>query len=56
MSVMAEILGYLFSRLATRTFWYFVGVTFVGVLMMAARSNFKNDMFQQLIGGFRPRY
>ena len=41
-----DILVFVVARLFTKTFWLLVGVTFVGVVMMGARSSYRNSIFQ----------
>ena len=41
-----DILIFVFARLFTRSFWLLVIVTFVGVLMMGARTSYRNEIFQ----------
>jgi hypothetical protein len=41
-----DILLFMLSRLLTRSFWLLVGVTLVGVIMMAARGSYRNLIFQ----------
>lgn len=41
-----DIVLFVLGRLLTRAFWYLVAVTFIGVLMMAARSQLRNEIFQ----------
>jgi hypothetical protein len=41
-----DILTFALARLFTKAFWFLVGVTFVGIIMMAARANYRNLIFQ----------
>jgi hypothetical protein len=43
---MMDILVFTFSRLARRNFWYLIVCTFFGVLAMWARSEFRNQIYQ----------
>jgi hypothetical protein len=41
-----DVILFIAARLFTRTFWLLVMVTFVGVLMMGARSFYRNSIFK----------
>ena len=51
-----DILLFMLARLLTKTFWLLVVVTFVGVIMMAARSSYRDSIFKAAAETVGKRY
>jgi hypothetical protein len=51
-----DILLFMFARLLTKTFWLLVAVTFVGVIMMAARTSYRDSIFKAAAETVGKRY